>query len=249
MTYEYPRYYGVMKGNNDTLIFDWQSQKTSILTDEERDSYKKIDNSTETRQKLLNVGKSESHVETFSLETTVVHTVPVPLNSEQRIEYRKKLDNFERLEKERIELINKRNELETMIYNRKDFLNSEEGLKHLKEEEIENCRNTLEEAGTWYEDEGFNASSEDVIKKTNQIVEAFKMHDDRVNTKKSVNLFIKTFLEDVEKEQQRFLKIIEKKTWLASRQDSFMKHVEEAKQMLQEEKTLHYETPLNEVYL
>ena len=248
MTYEYPRYFAVKKGENDTLIFDWQAEKTNVLSDEEREEFKKADNSTETRQKLLDVGKSEKHVQTFNLESTVEHTVPVPLTSEQKVEYRKKLDSFERFEKERIELINKRNELEAMIYNRKDFINEDENLKYLKEDEIEVCKTALSETGEWYENEGFNAPIEEVRKRTDVIKEAFKHHDDRVNTKTSVNEFINTFLEDLDKEHKRFLNLLAKKNWIANQYSTFSKLVEEAKEMLNEEKSKHLETPHNEVY-
>ena len=87
--------------------------------------------------------------------------------TQKNIKYwKKKLDFYEKREKEERKIIELRNELETMIYEKQNFLEGS-SVKELTEEEYSTLEKLIKETKNWFEEEGSYTMVERLIRVSN----------------------------------------------------------------------------------
>ena len=129
--------------------------------------------------------------------------------------WKKKLDFYEKREKEEIKIIELRNELESLIYEKQNFLDSTSVKQLATDEEYSTLEKLIKETKDWFEDEGSFTRNISLLDKTIKSVnEEFTKVNDRINIKKERDLSIEKFLILIKNNQKKYLKEYkESKPW------------------------------------
>jgi len=137
--------------------------------------------------------------------------------TEENIKYwRKKLDFYEKREKEEVKIIEIRNELESLIYEKQNFLESNNAKEFTKNTEYETLEKLISDTKNWFEDEGGFTRNISLIKdKIELIKEEFGKVDKRIVVKKERDLAIEKFLVEIKNNQKKYIKEYkESKPWI-----------------------------------
>ena len=136
--------------------------------------------------------------------------------TQKNIKYWKnKLDFYEKREREEIKIIELRNELESLIYEKQNFLESSSVKELATDEEYSTLEKLITETKNWFEDEGSYTRNISLLNiQINLVNEEFGKVNTRINIKKERDLAIEKFLITIKNNQKKYLKEYkESKPW------------------------------------
>ena len=172
---------------------------------------------TEEKNRLNNmkkIGKKKDEIETIDLKVKENHLLyPKPMNETQISNSVKRIKRYIEIDTNRTKLIEQKNKLEALIFQRKEWLDSEHAKRYLKPGEIDNSTIFINNKSEWFEEEGYAASYETLGNEIKNITKYFreferrqKRHYDRMNA-------INKFLTDLNSTQQRVSRVLSDKPW------------------------------------
>ena len=128
--------------------------------------------------------------------------------TEKDIKYwKKKLDFYEKREKEEIKIIELRNELETLIYEKQNFLESSSVKELATDDEYSTLEKIISDTKNWFEDEGsYTRNITRLDSEIKLVNEEFGKVNKRINIKKERDLAIEKFLILIKNNQKKYLK-------------------------------------------
>ena len=128
--------------------------------------------------------------------------------TEKDIEYwKKKLDFYEKREKDERKIIELRNELETMIYEKQNFLESNNVKELATDEEYSTLVKLIKETKDWFEEEGSYTRNISLLDSKIKLVnEEFSKINARAILKKERDLAFEKFLILIKNNQKQYLK-------------------------------------------
>ena len=169
------------------------------------------------KQRLKNlkkIGHKKDDEEKIYLEIKEYHLIsPKPMNDTQISKARKKLARFIEIDSNRTKLIEKKNKLEILIFQRKEWLESEHSKPYLKPDEFENSTIFINNKSLWFEDESYAASYETLDKVYKNITNYFKPFERRQRRHYDRVQAMNKFFNDLNSTQKRVLKILSEKPW------------------------------------
>lgn len=253
VSYEVDLYFNRIKGENDTVDYQYTADFTDALDNgqlEEEYEALKAQNRNDTEKiytKIKNIGKTKKQEKKINLNVERVFTYPRPLNKTEFEVSKKKLDAIDEYEREREKNMEARNNLETDIYGKREFLDSENIKIYAKPEEIEEVTDVIRNVSNWYDDEGYNANTTSLVERHNEIKNAIRPIETRImKHEKRENAY-----EDIEKElksaKREAQKLVYNKDWLKAHYDStFSIEVTKIESWFVEKKNDQAEKPLHE---
>ncbi len=187
---------------------------------------------TEEKKRLKNlkkIGQKKEEEERIYLDIKEIHLIsPKPMNETQIQNSRKKLSRFIEVDTNRTKLIEQKNKLEILIFQRKEWLENENSKPYLKPEEFENSTNFINNKSLWFEDESYAASYETLEKVIKNITNYFKPYDRRQKRHYDRLQALNKFFNDLNSTEKRVTKILKDKPWTAEYFNStFMKEYNE----------------------
>jgi hypothetical protein len=173
------------------------------------------------------IGKKRTQNINKELQVEVEYVGVKPLTKEQIEASRKKLDDLDAFDALRIKTMDSRNNLESEIYRRREWLDSNNNKRFVKEEELESVLNLLSEINEWYEEDGYSANLTVLEGKFRSIKRNFTQIDRRETIEKKRNLAIEKFFMELNKTHEEGKKILSRKTWVEDHYNNvFLKEVE-----------------------
>jgi len=109
---------------------------TPPFTKEELDDFLQNSNLTEFHHLRKKVGSLNHEHMKQKLELSLTYSYPKPLLKNKIEEYKKKLDKLDQFDKKRVQLLEKKNTLETILYEKKDWLENSDERKLVSSFEI-----------------------------------------------------------------------------------------------------------------
>jgi hypothetical protein len=187
---------------------------------------------TEEKKRLKNlkkIGQKKEEEERIYLDIKEIHLIsPKPMNETQIQNSRKKLSRFIEVDTNRTKLIEQKNKLEILIFQRKEWLENENSKPYLKPEEFENSTNFINNKSLWLEDESYAASYETLEKVIKNITNYFKPYDRRQKRHYDRLQALNKFFNDLNSTEKRVTKILKDKPWTAEYfNTTFMKEYNE----------------------
>ena len=187
---------------------------------------------TEEKKRLKNlkkIGQKKEEEERIYLDIKEIHLIsPKPMNETQIQNSRKKLSRFIEVDTNRTKLIEQKNKLEILIFQRKEWLENENSKPYLKPEEFENSTNFINNKSLWFEDESYAASYETLEKVIKNITNYFKPYDRRQKRHYERLQALNKFFNDLNSTEKRVTKILKDKPWTAEYfNTTFMKEYNE----------------------
>ena len=187
---------------------------------------------TEEKKRLKNlkkIGQKKEEEERIYLDIKEIHLIsPKPMNETQIQNSRKKLSRFIEVDTNRTKLIEQKNKLEILIFQRKEWLENENSKPYLKPEEFENSTNFINNKSLWFEDESYAASYETLEKVIKNITNYFKPYDRRQKRHYDRLQALNKFFNDLNSTEKRVTKILKDKPWTAEYfNTTFMKEYNE----------------------
>ena len=172
---------------------------------------------TDEKKRLKNlkkIGQKKDEEEKIYLKIKEFHLLtPKPMNDSQISKARKKLSRFIEIDTNRTKLIEKKNKLEILIFQRKEWLESEHSKPYLKPGELENSTIFINNKSFWFEEESYSASYETLEKVIKNITNYFKPFERRQKRHYDRVQAINKFFNDLNSTQKRVVKILTDKPW------------------------------------
>jgi hypothetical protein len=152
----------------------------------------------------------------YKLEFDIIDYEPKSFTDENLKYWRKKLNFFDKREKEEVKLIELRNELESLIYEKSNFLEGDNAKEYTKNTEYDTLSKFMTDTKEWFEDEGsFTRNMSLLEDKIDYIKSEFGKIDQRISVKKERDLAIEKFLVELKNNQKKFTKEYkESKPWI-----------------------------------
>ena len=197
---------------------------------------------------MKKIGQKKDEEEKIYLKIKEFHLLsPKPMNDTQIQKARKKLERFIEIDTNRTKLIEKKNKLEILIFQRKEWLESDHSKPYLKPGELENATIFINNKSLWFEDESYSASFETLEKVIKNITNYFKPFEKRNRKHYDRVQAINKFFNDLNSTQKRVVKILTEKPWTEEYfNTTFMKEYNETmnwfnKTFTEQEKIPHWE--------
>ena len=152
----------------------------------------------------------------YKLDFDIIDYAPKSFTDENLKFWRKKLNFFDKREKEEVKIIELRNELESLIYEKNNFLESDNAKEYTKNTEYANLSTFMSDTKEWFEDEGsFTRNMSLLEDKIDYIKSEFGKIDHRISVKKERDLAIEKFMVELKNNQKKFIKEYkESKPWI-----------------------------------
>ena len=243
------------KGNKENNITNKKNKKKKIKKIKPVPSNYTYNNTlyitTEEKRRLKNlkkIGQRKDEEEKIYLEIKEYHLIsPKPMNESQILKSRQKLERFIEVDTNRTKIIEKKNKLEILIFQRKEWLESEHSKPYLKPGELENSTIFINNKSLWFEDESYSANYETLDKVIKNITNYFKPFDRRQKRHYDRVQAINKFFNDLNSTQKRLVKILTDRPWTEEYfNTTFMKEYNDTldwfnKTYKQQEATPHWE--------
>ena len=184
-------------------------EKEKIIIKEDDGSGKKIKLTTlyittDEKKRLKNlkkIGQRKDEEEKIYLDIKEIHLLsPKPMNETQIRNSRKKLERFIEIDTNRTKLIEKKNKLEILIFQRKEWLENDRSKPYLKPGELENATDFISNKSLWFEDESYAATYETLDKVIKNITNYFKPFEKRTKRHYDRIQALNKFLNDLKLE-------------------------------------------------
>jgi hypoxia up-regulated 1 len=238
LTYTQNLYANVVQSQNGDFEINYTTNNIEPLTADqiakEVKKYKLEGSALENFVKLQSeVGKSKTDLVKKELNLETVFSYPKPLNPVDLPKLNAKLDSLDKHDETRLIKIEKKNILETLIYNKKEWLISEGIPKYASEAELQKATQTLNEISEWFEDEGYRAELAELDSKLKALRQAFSEIDKRVQKDKALQTAIDKFHINLDKLVQETKKTLKEKPWTQKHFNNiFMKEINSARDWL-----------------
>ena len=243
------------KGNKENNVTNKKNKKKKIKKIKPVPSNYTYNNTlyitTEEKRRLKNlkkIGQRKDEEEKIYLEIKEYHLIsPKPMNESQILKSRQKLERFIEVDTNRTKIIEKKNKLEILIFQRKEWLESEHSKPYLKPGELENSTIFINNKSLWFEDESYSANYETLDKVIKNITNYFKPFERRQKRHYDRVQAINKFFNDLNSTQKRLVKILTDRPWTEEYfNTTFMKEYNETldwfnKTYKQQEATPHWE--------
>ena len=172
---------------------------------------------TDEKKRLKNlkkIGQRKDEEEKIYLDIKEIHLLsPKPMNETQIRNSRKKLERFIEIDTNRTKLIEKKNKLEILIFQRKEWLENDRSKPYLKPGELENATDFINNKSLWFEDESYAATYETLDKVIKNITNYFKPFEKRTKRHYDRIQALNKFLNDLNSTEKRVVKILKEKPW------------------------------------
>jgi hypoxia up-regulated 1 len=225
--YEIVLYLTMQTGPTGGMEFVYTPNYTEPLSQEELDKVdeelKKISdapnsNATASGSEMMikmkkDVGKKRTQEIKKDLTVEVEWSSPRPLTKSELALSKQKLNTLDELDKQRIQTMEKRNSLETMIYAKKEWIDTEQAKIYGKEEELETARKHLQEISEWYEENSWSANIKNLTKMHKLLESNFSSFELRIQRHTKRDKAMKTYEEDLNKTLTDAMKLIKTKPW------------------------------------
>ena len=218
-------YIGLNISNNTGTIYNSLDYIEPISENEKQEIKNKLNetlnpNITYSEKDLLNKKLKKG---TFfdkdipvKLDFKITDYEPKSLTEKNLNFWRKKLNFYDKREKEEIKIIELRNELESLIYDKQNFLESDNAKEYTKNSEYSYLEKLISDTKNWFEDEGsFTRNISLLNDKIELIKNEFGKVDYRISIKKERDLEIEKFLIEIKNNQKKYIKEYQKsKPWI-----------------------------------
>jgi hypoxia up-regulated 1 len=194
------------------------------------------------------VGKKRTQEMKKDLVVETEYTIPKPMTAENIAEAKKKLDYLDEIDRDRIKMHERRNSLETLIYAKKEWIESKNSKVYGKDDEIDSAVEKLKEIDVWYEDEGFQANFTDLDTKISDLRDKFKVFETREKVHKQRELGIDKFHSEMNKTMDESTRMVKNKPWMETHfNTTFMKEIQAVMDWYKEIKEKQDALSLNDV--
>jgi hypoxia up-regulated 1 len=254
-------YLGLNISNNTGTIYNSLDYIEPISENEKQEIKNKLNetlnpNITYSEKDLLNKKLKKG---TFfdkdipvKLDFKITDYEPKSLTEKNLNFWRKKLNFYDKREKEEIKIIELRNELESLIYEKQNFLESDNAKEYTKNSEYSYLEKLISDTKNWFEDEGsFTRNISLLNDKIELIKNEFGKVDYRISIKKERDLEIEKFLIEIKNNQKKYIKEYKKsKPWTEFFYDEeYLPRIQELNNTLNEKikkqnKLKSYEEPI-----
>jgi hypoxia up-regulated 1 len=254
-------YIGLNISNNTGTIYNSLDYIEPISENEKQEIKNKLNetlnpNITYSEKDLLNKKLKKG---TFfdkdipvKLDFKITDYEPKSLTEKNLNFWRKKLNFYDKREKEEIKIIELRNELESLIYEKQNFLESDNAKEYTKNSEYSYLEKLISDTKNWFEDEGsFTRNISLLNDKIELIKNEFGKVDYRISIKKERDLEIEKFLIEIKNNQKKYIKEYKKsKPWTEFFYDEeYLPRIQELNNTLNEKikkqnKIKSYEEPI-----
>ena len=217
-------YYGLNITNNTGTIYNSLDYIPPLTNEEKKEITDKLNetlnpNITRNEKDLLNkklkIGTFFDNDIPIKLDFKIIDYEPKSLTEEDLKFWKNKLDFYDKREKEEVKIIELRNELESLIYEKQNFLESNNAKEFTKETEYTTLEKLISDTKNWFEDEGSFIRNITLLNdKIKLIKDEFGKVDQRIYEKKERDLAVEKFLVEVKNNQKKYLKEYkESKPW------------------------------------
>ena len=217
-------YYGLNITNNTGTIYNSLDYIPPLTNEEKKEITDKLNetlnpNITRNEKDLLNkklkIGTFFDNDIPIKLDFKIIDYEPKSLTEEDLKFWKNKLDFYDKREKEEVKIIELRNELESLIYEKQNFLESNNAKEFTKETEYTTLEKLISDTKNWFEDEGSFIRNISLLNdKIKLIKDEFGKVDQRIYEKKERDLAVEKFLVEVKNNQKKYLKEYkESKPW------------------------------------
>ena len=217
-------YIGLNITNNTGTIYNSLDYIPPLTKEEKKEIMDKLNetlnpNITRNERDLLNkklkVGTFFDKDIPVKLDFKIIDYEPKSLTEENLKYWKNKLDFYDKREKEEVKIIELRNELESLIYEKQNFLESNNAKEFTKDTEYTTLEKLISDTKNWFEDEGSFIRNISLLNdKIKLIKDEFGKVDERINEKKERDLAVEKFLVEVKNNQKKYLKEYkESKPW------------------------------------
>ena len=217
-------YYGLNITNNTGTIYNSLDYIPPLTNEEKKEIKDKLNetlnpNITRNEKDLLNkklkIGTFFDNDIPIKLDFKIIDYEPKSLTEEDLKFWKNKLDFYDKREKEEVKIIELRNELESLIYEKQNFLESNNAKEFTKETEYTTLEKLISDTKNWFEDEGSFIRNITLLNdKIKLIKDEFGKVDQRIYEKKERDLAVEKFLVEVKNNQKKYLKEYkESKPW------------------------------------
>lgn len=232
LIYKVLTYYTLIKPKSETskIEFKYLQQKPNALTDpeiqeliteinkskyyskDEKDKYKKILLKGDVNVKTKIETKKKFIPSTY---ITVEEVYPYSFNKDQLATAKNTLKHFDDIEKQNAKYAEKKNALEALIYDKKDFIaNTEVNVKYAQQHEIETVNTIVNKVSEWYNDKGDDATLHQIEEKIKEIKNGFETINTRIEKEKKRNHFIKYFHSEIASALRQGKGMLNDKPWV-----------------------------------
>jgi len=141
------------------------------------------------------------------LDFKIIDYEPKSLSENNLKFWRKKLNFYDKREKEEVKIIELRNELESLIYEKQNFLESNNAKEYTKNTEYASLEKLITDTKNWFEDEGSYTRNISLLNdQIDLIKKEFGKVDQRIKVKKERDLEIEKFLVELKNNQKKYIK-------------------------------------------
>ena len=234
LVYKVETFYTMLKqkNKNGKIEFKYVAKKPTALTQEEIDAVieevdKSKDYSKNEKEKITKIMKSgdvnvKSKYETrkkiipsSKMYITIEQVFPFTLDKEQIMKGKNVLKQFDDFEKKNLKFAEQKNLLESLLYNKKEWINNKElNVKYAKEDELNAFASIVKQVEEWYNNNGDDAKLESIEEKVKEIKTGFKVFNDRIEKEKKRNTSIKYFRSEVNSALKQGRNWISEKPWI-----------------------------------
>ena len=163
--------------------------------------------------KSKKIGKKKEGEIRIDLNIKETHLLsPKPMNEVQIQNSINKIKRLVEVDANRIKLNEKRNQLETLILDKKEYIN-EFSLEYFHPSEIANSMEFINNKSIWYEDEGFMAPYNVLEDEIKNIKDYFSKFDKRQKSYEERNIALNKFYKELNATQQTVIKTLKEKPW------------------------------------
>lgn len=220
LTYEVDLYFTKVKGENDTIEFKYLPEFIQPITEkeiEEETEKLKAEGRNETDSiftKIKSIGKKKKSEKKHDLKVERLYTLPRPLNKTEFDASKKKLDSLDELDILRLKNMEARNNLETDLYAKREFMEGDVAKTYSTEEERKNITDTLQTIYNWYEEDGYNANTTSLISNHNEVKSAIRDLEKRIEKHEKLKDAVYEYEKDIEKMKLNITALLEEREWL-----------------------------------
>lgn len=176
-------YYQMMKSNQTNQTIN----TTNVISESEK-------------MFLINkkrIGEKKNHTVHLPLRSIVEHSYPKPLNTSQIEHHKQHIKHLLEIDHDRIKVIERKNTIESFIYNKKEWLQTEDATTYTKNDELPSIQSFIENISTWYEDEGFAANLTTLEHEIDIMYDFFRVYERRQRIDKERTIEITNFIEEL----------------------------------------------------
>lgn len=257
-TFEQVLYLKLKEGPNGSQEVVFLPFPTSPLAEEEIKKYEeelKSQNMTDAKRRTLvnmkkDVGKKKTQEQKVEMNIVTEYSLPRPLTNEEIVQSKLKLDKIDQMDLNRIKTMEKRNSLETLIYAKKEWLDSKDAAQLSKIGELEEALKVLNLISEWYEEEGYNAVFDILNIKFNELNDKFKVFDERKARFLKRESSIENFANEIKKIRSDVANLLKIKPWVETHfNNTFSKEIKSVEDWFSENKGKQDKLALHDVIL